>query len=202
MPDKSKLVTISVAAETLGVSIDTLRRWDNKGLLKTIRGDRNRRLFDLNEIRELNVKKNRVINRLSHKYEKKSPIHIPVPSGKLPAQSEWDMMNWIGNSVSSIRKEEIKFQNLRNKFKRYFLLVILIISFTFILSIMFFIISPIKSADYFGFKLVSNLQTDSTNKKYILGESTAIIRSGDYFSSIFQEIIKSASLIFSKISPR
>jgi molybdopterin-binding protein len=41
------------AAQALGVSVDTLRRWDRDGKLETERDDRNRRLVPLSEVERL-----------------------------------------------------------------------------------------------------------------------------------------------------
>ena len=41
------------AAKTLGVSVDTLRRWDRAGKLSTERDDRNRRRVPVAEVRRL-----------------------------------------------------------------------------------------------------------------------------------------------------
>lgn len=46
-------VTIGEAAKQLGVSADTLRRWDSSGKLKTTRDERNRRLVPESEVRRL-----------------------------------------------------------------------------------------------------------------------------------------------------
>jgi len=46
-------VTLGEAARMLGVSADTLRRWDRGGKLRTTRDDRNRRLVPLAEVRRL-----------------------------------------------------------------------------------------------------------------------------------------------------
>lgn len=43
-------VTVSSAAQTLNVSIDTIRRWEKKGLIKASRDEKNYRVFDLNEL--------------------------------------------------------------------------------------------------------------------------------------------------------
>ena len=45
-----ELVNISDAAKTLSLSIDTIRRWDKKGLIKAHRDDKNYRVFDINEL--------------------------------------------------------------------------------------------------------------------------------------------------------
>ena len=41
------------AAQALGVSVDTVRRWDRTGKIETIRDERNRRLVDESEIARL-----------------------------------------------------------------------------------------------------------------------------------------------------
>jgi molybdopterin-binding protein len=46
-------VTLGEAAKMIGVSADTLRRWDRDGKVETTRDDRNRRLVSLAEIQRL-----------------------------------------------------------------------------------------------------------------------------------------------------
>jgi molybdopterin-binding protein len=46
-------LSLGEAAKTLGVSLDTLRRWDRAGKLKTTRDDRNRRRVPAAEVRRL-----------------------------------------------------------------------------------------------------------------------------------------------------
>ncbi|MDX6651196.1 MAG: hypothetical protein QOI91_2035 [Solirubrobacteraceae bacterium] len=46
-------VPLGEAARELGVSVDTLRRWDRAGKLKTVRDERNRRLVPAAELRRL-----------------------------------------------------------------------------------------------------------------------------------------------------
>lgn len=46
----SKYVSISIAAKTLGVSIQTLRRWDEEGALVADRTPKNHRRYDLSKI--------------------------------------------------------------------------------------------------------------------------------------------------------
>lgn len=48
-----KMVAIGEAAKQLGVSTDTLRRWDRAGTLKTSRDARNRRRVPVSEIERL-----------------------------------------------------------------------------------------------------------------------------------------------------
>jgi len=50
------LCTISDAAVQIGVSADTIRRWDKKGLVKATRSDLNYRLFDIDEIKRIHNK--------------------------------------------------------------------------------------------------------------------------------------------------
>src|SRR3954451_4053987 len=46
-------LTLGEAARAIGVSADTLRRWDRDGKLRTVRDDRNRRLVPEAEIQRL-----------------------------------------------------------------------------------------------------------------------------------------------------
>jgi molybdopterin-binding protein len=46
-------LTMGEAAAALGVSVDTLRRWDRAGRLETTRDSRNRRMIPASEIRRL-----------------------------------------------------------------------------------------------------------------------------------------------------
>jgi len=55
----SERVTLGEAAKMIGVSADTLRRWDRDGKLKTTRDERNRRLVSLSEVRRLGGKPER-----------------------------------------------------------------------------------------------------------------------------------------------
>ena len=48
-----KDLSLGEAANALGVSVDTLRRWDRNGRIKTKRDERNRRLVPASEIRRL-----------------------------------------------------------------------------------------------------------------------------------------------------
>ena len=48
-----KLVPASEAARSLGISLDTLRRWDHHGQIRTQRDAANRRLVPLSEIERL-----------------------------------------------------------------------------------------------------------------------------------------------------
>lgn len=53
---KTKLSLISDAAQLLSVSIDTIRRWEKKGLIKASRGAKNQRLFDIDELKRAHLK--------------------------------------------------------------------------------------------------------------------------------------------------
>ncbi len=52
-------LTIGEAASALGVSADTLRRWDRAGRLKTVRDERNRRLVPRSEVERLSAQPRR-----------------------------------------------------------------------------------------------------------------------------------------------
>ncbi len=53
---KKNLVSISVAARDLDVSIDSIRRWEKKGLIKAHRSQDNHRLFSVQEIQRIQGK--------------------------------------------------------------------------------------------------------------------------------------------------
>lgn len=46
-------MTLGEAAKTLGVSVDTLRRWDRDGKIATVRDERNRRRVAADEVARL-----------------------------------------------------------------------------------------------------------------------------------------------------
>ena len=50
------LVTLGEAAKAIGVSQDTLRRWDRAGKLRTERDERNRRLVPSDEVERLSAR--------------------------------------------------------------------------------------------------------------------------------------------------
>jgi molybdopterin-binding protein len=52
-PEVSTNLTLGEAAAAIGVSADTLRRWDRAGKLTTFRDDRNRRMVTAEEVRRL-----------------------------------------------------------------------------------------------------------------------------------------------------
>ena len=56
------LLTMAEASKILSVSPDTIRRWDKKGLIRTIRSEFNHRLFNLGEL-------HRLCNKISGKHE-------------------------------------------------------------------------------------------------------------------------------------
>lgn len=57
LPNQKKLISISEAAKMLGVSIDTVRRWDKSGILHSDRPDGKNRYFSLDELKELQSNK-------------------------------------------------------------------------------------------------------------------------------------------------
>ena len=52
-------LTLGEAATAIGVSADTLRRWDRAGKLTTLRDERNRRMVSAAEVRRLSRKPQR-----------------------------------------------------------------------------------------------------------------------------------------------
>ncbi len=56
MPDE---LSLGEAATALGVSVDTLRRWDRTGRIQTTRDSRNRRLVPRSEVQRLTLRPTR-----------------------------------------------------------------------------------------------------------------------------------------------
>jgi len=52
----NKLLTVFEASQILGVSPDTIRRWDKKGLIKAQRSNLNHRLFNIDELKRIHSK--------------------------------------------------------------------------------------------------------------------------------------------------
>ena len=52
-------LTLGEAAKAIGVSADTLRRWDRTGKLRTVRDERNRRLVPAGEVQRLSSRPQR-----------------------------------------------------------------------------------------------------------------------------------------------
>jgi molybdopterin-binding protein len=52
-------LTLGEAAAAIGVSADTLRRWDRDGKLRTYRDDRNRRMVSVEEVQRLSRRRQR-----------------------------------------------------------------------------------------------------------------------------------------------
>lgn len=52
-------LTLGEAASAIGVSADTLRRWDRDGKLETYRDDRNRRMVSAQEVARLSRRRRR-----------------------------------------------------------------------------------------------------------------------------------------------
>src|SRR3712207_1386738 len=52
-------ISLGEAAKAIGVSVDTLRRWDRAGKLRTVRDERNRRLVPAAEVERLSERPRR-----------------------------------------------------------------------------------------------------------------------------------------------
>ena len=52
-------LTLGEAAKALGVSVDTLRRWDREGKIRTVRDDRNHRRVARSEVERLSSRPGR-----------------------------------------------------------------------------------------------------------------------------------------------
>jgi DNA (cytosine-5)-methyltransferase 1 len=125
-------VTIKEATEILGVSIDTIRRWEKKGLVKIVRSAQDHRLFDVNELKVLRHKY--VSGEQNNDYEFKvlksenmSPynvVEIFTGAGGLALGLENAGLNTEllveidKNSVSTLRKNRPNWQVIENDVRK------------------------------------------------------------------------------------
>jgi len=112
------LCTVSEAATQVGVSADTIRRWDKKGLIKVRRSDLNYRLFDINEIKRLHgkVAGNHSLNNYkilkSQKKTKYTTIELFAGAGGTAIGFENAGLNhillneWDKNAVETLKKNK------------------------------------------------------------------------------------------------
>lgn len=68
----SNFLTVIDAAKVIGVSIDTIRRWEKRGLIKALRSENNYRLFNIDEIKRIHNKLNGVHSKNNYKILKSS----------------------------------------------------------------------------------------------------------------------------------
>src|SRR5690554_7446704 len=88
----SRYVSIGVAAKTLGVSIQTLRRWDEEGTLVADRTPKNHRRYDLSKITP------ELIHDLSIQNSRKTIAYARVSSHDQKADLERDRKSTRLNS--------------------------------------------------------------------------------------------------------
>ncbi|MBI4097654.1 MAG: MerR family transcriptional regulator, partial [Candidatus Levybacteria bacterium] len=67
--NSEKLVPISEAVKILGVSIDTVRRWDKDGTLHSVRREGNTRYFSLEELENIKLSKPLSISEVAQKLD-------------------------------------------------------------------------------------------------------------------------------------
>ena len=82
--NKKKYLTAGDAATSLKISIDTIRRWDKRGLIKSFRNERNDRIFILDEIKRIKNKtqgKNKKIFRILKNKKRSSYSAIELFAG-------------------------------------------------------------------------------------------------------------------------
>ena len=115
-----QLYTVSNAALQIGVSSDTIRRWDKKGLIKADRSDLNYRLFDIEEIMRIHnkVSGNSFVNNYkilrSNKKAKYTTIELFAGAGGTAIGFENAGLNhmllneWDKNAVETLRDNRPK----------------------------------------------------------------------------------------------
>jgi len=79
MKNKQKYLTAGDAANILNISINTIKGWNKKGLIKSFRTNRNFRIFNLEEIKRIqNRSQNRGINNFKVLKNKKKSLYTSI----------------------------------------------------------------------------------------------------------------------------
>jgi len=111
-----KLYTVSDAAVKIGVSSDTIRRWDKKGLIKVNRSKLNYRMFDIDEIFRIHQKVSGISSSNNYKILKSSrktkftAIELFAGTGGTAIGFENAGLNhlmlneWDANAVKTLKK--------------------------------------------------------------------------------------------------
>src|SRR3989338_4009656 len=135
LPENTRLVKIGEASKILGVSIDTLRRWEKAGKVKTIRTPGGTRLYPIRLLHGFNQQKTKTSRDLS---TEKLINHVQKPL-ILPVLSVDDLMKTdFFQKDSQFKKEgllnNIRFINKKIYAKIYAFLLLVVIIFTLIIS--------------------------------------------------------------------
>jgi DNA (cytosine-5)-methyltransferase 1 len=77
--NSSEFLGVSEASRLIGVSTDTIRRWDKKGLLRAARGNHGERIFSIDALRKVLNQQ----NGLSHKWEVLTAAPTDLTVGEL-----------------------------------------------------------------------------------------------------------------------
>lgn len=64
--ETKELLTVANAAKELGVSSDTIRRWEKKGLIKANRSEYNHRLFSIDELKRIHTRTSTLNNNVNN----------------------------------------------------------------------------------------------------------------------------------------
>lgn len=78
MKKSNEFISIAEASSKLEVSLDTLRRWEKKGLIKAHRAENGHRLFDIQEVKNLKAKLNGTHASKNYSVLKNKKTHFKV----------------------------------------------------------------------------------------------------------------------------
>ena len=127
-----KIVLIGEAANILGVSIDTVRRWDKAGKLHSVRPDGKNRYFAVSELEKINGSKGLGITEAAstlgisastlRRYEKKGLIYPKrnEKGDRIYAQETLNQLSTIKNTPSQTKEPPSKLVQIKRKKARVF----------------------------------------------------------------------------------
>ncbi|MCL5439251.1 MAG: MerR family transcriptional regulator, partial [Patescibacteria group bacterium] len=222
--ENRKLVVISEAAKILGVSIDTIRRWDKTGILHSTRPNGKNRYFSVEELEEIkfsqslpiseaskrlgisettlrrldtkgilkakrNKNKERVYDREaldkflnSDYFLRKKEIEdeilkplVSLPENKKKESRFQTRQKIIGALVQDNTEKIIHLWNFRKAFLLSTLLPITIFIFLVAIITILFLLFPLQTAKWFGYRKPENLisYVNSIDRGQVLGAQTS-----------------------------
>ena len=184
LENEKGLVPIGKAAEILGVSVDTLRRWNKKGLLTTLRPDKKDRYFRLVDLEDFKKGKKSVAMIAARGVLSEIDEDINSEVGKRQ-KTNWESMEWVGSSVADVKKDQLKLSGFARITKAVFVLPVVLTLLVILLITLYFSFWPKQAVKFFGFQAKTNAQllsSESVNSRVLAAETSGQAPGGNLLS--------------------